>query len=119
MIERNYSGAFNVWIEREGYREAVDTVFFSCATVDEVRRSLIEHDGYDSAIVVTADEAIVRPFSDTEVERISADYDLTIALGPDGGYTCSDESEDKASDEFATKSEALETALYNLGVEIH
>ncbi len=43
--------AFNVTLNRKN----IDTVFYSDAhkiTCDEVRRSLVNHDGYDSAITV-------------------------------------------------------------------
>ena len=40
----------------------VDTVFYGVpATVDEVRRSLIDHDGYDPAIVVKLTKPVESP----------------------------------------------------------
>lgn len=46
--------AFNVYA-RQGSRKLIDTVFYSGGsfTADDVRRSLIEHDGYAPEIHVT------------------------------------------------------------------
>lgn len=43
------SGAWDVWLNGK----LIDTVFADRTTADEQRRSLINHDGYDSAIEVT------------------------------------------------------------------
>ena len=40
--------AFNVYLNGK----LIDTVWFTGYTVDEARKSLIEHDGYDSRIIV-------------------------------------------------------------------
>lgn len=46
--ETPQSGAWDVFL----HDKLIDTVWHANATVDEVRRSLINHDGYDSNIVV-------------------------------------------------------------------
>ncbi len=41
--------AYNVWLNGR----LIDTVWFTGYTIDEARRSLIDHDGYDPRIEVT------------------------------------------------------------------
>lgn len=49
QFDRKPSGAFDVYLRGK----KIDTVFFTSEhTIDEVRRSLVGHDGYDSGIVV-------------------------------------------------------------------
>ena len=51
------SGAFNVFLNGK----EIDKVFYTAGhTADDVRRSLIDHDGYDSAIVVRREAATRR-----------------------------------------------------------
>jgi hypothetical protein len=42
---------FNVYLDKK----CIDSVWFKNMTCEEVKKSLIEHDGYDSRIVVTVD----------------------------------------------------------------
>lgn len=45
--------AWDVYVERGGKRLCVDTVFYvDSASADEIRRGLIEHDGYSDEIDV-------------------------------------------------------------------
>lgn len=46
--ETPHTGAFDVYLNDK----EIDTVFANNTSVDEMRRSLINHDGYDSAIEV-------------------------------------------------------------------
>jgi hypothetical protein len=51
MVTPNRLRAFNVYL----YGRLIDTIFYGASdtiTADEVRRSLIDHDGYDPSIVV-------------------------------------------------------------------
>jgi hypothetical protein len=51
MAKKACTGAFNVFLKGKN----IDTVFYSPTakvTPDEVKRSLINHDGYDPAITV-------------------------------------------------------------------
>lgn len=51
--------AWNVYVPKEcDVDELIDTVFYSGnVDADEVRKSLIEHDGYPSNIIVEEDHA--------------------------------------------------------------
>ena len=74
--------AFNVYLNGKH----VDTVFYTNHTADEVRRSLINHDGYDPAIVVRLDVTRRRPAPKADRERAAragayADVSLEAAWG--------------------------------------
>ena len=47
---KNQTKAFNVYLNGK----LIDTVWFTGYTADEARESLINHDGYDSRIKITA-----------------------------------------------------------------
>ena len=49
--------AFEVYLNGK----KIDRVFFRSDDTDEVRRSLIEWDGYDSEITVTAEDKTAQP----------------------------------------------------------
>ena len=64
-IERRYSGGFNVYRPtRSGTLKLIDTVFWTAGTRDEVRRSLINHDGYASDIVVVPEVSGILPLTE-------------------------------------------------------
>jgi hypothetical protein len=51
MVKKACTGAWNVYLRGKN----IDTVFYSPTakvTADEVKRSLVNHDGYDPAITV-------------------------------------------------------------------
>lgn len=48
--------AFNVYRPRGSKWVWVDTVYFTDYTVDEARKSLIDHDGYPNDIMVKLDK---------------------------------------------------------------
>ena len=57
--------AFNVYLNGK----EIDKVFYAVDTADEVRRSLISHDGYDPAIVVRREVTRRRPAPKADRER--------------------------------------------------
>lgn len=74
--------AFNVYLNGK----EIDTVFDAVSTADEVRRSLIDHDAYDPAIVVRRAVTRRRPAPKTDRERAAragayADAALEAAWG--------------------------------------
>lgn len=82
-IERRYKGAFDVYVETNYGRTHIDTVFWAPATIDEVRRSLIDHDNYDSNITVVPAEGTMLPLTEGELADLCADNDVTTH--EDGG----------------------------------
>lgn len=78
-IERRYTGAFDVYRpSRDFGRVQIDTVFYGQgSTVDEVRRGLIDHDGYDSNIIVVASGDII-PLTAGELESLCEDHEVRV-----------------------------------------
>lgn len=77
-IERQYNGGFDVILNGE----TIDTVFYSRATVDEVRRGLIDHDGYDAGIEVVPPADGIVPLTDDQLESLCDDNEVSVE--PDG-----------------------------------
>lgn len=124
-IERRYSGSFDVYkpCSFGGGQMHIDTVFYSSATVDEVRRGLIGHDGYDSDIIVTPSGDIIA-LTDAELEEICEDNEVRLvqATEPEvaGRWDWLQDDAGNASDmSFAEKREAMLDAVERLELDTY
>jgi len=111
-LERRYSGWFNVY-NSDG--DLIEEVHWQPATVDEVRRSLIDHDGFPSDIVV---KPAGKPLglSDAEMEALCEYYDVTVEQNGEGWIWSS--PEDNSNGEALTdKRSAMEEAINCLDLE--
>lgn len=121
-IERRYKGAFNVYKPDGNRREFIDTVFWQTATIDEVRRSLIDHDGYDSDIEVVPEVGTIVPLTDGELEAICDENEVSVAQSSDNGdnglWTWRQDDEGCDSS-FNTKREAMEDAVAALELDTY
>ena len=87
-IERRYTGAFDVYIPSGfgGNRAHIDTVFWTAGSVDEVRRSLIGHDGYDSNIIVVPMADNILPLTEKELAELCDDNDVSLVPETTGWF---------------------------------
>lgn len=58
--------------------ERIDTTFHQGETVEEQKRSLIDHDGYDSGIEVYGRADTVIPLTKTEMRTLLEDMDAKV-----------------------------------------
>lgn len=113
-IELNFSGAFDVSIPFSCGRAIIDTVYYSTASIDEVRRGLIDHDGYDSNIIVTLGEsAKLVPLTADQIEKLCDEYEIVLT-GKDGCWDWSIE-EGQLVGSFETRSIAVLDAMESIG----
>lgn len=120
-IERRYTGAFAVYKEDSlGNRESVDTVFWTAGTKDEVRRSLIDHDGYDSDIVVVPNIKGILPLTEKELEELCSDNEIRITRLSDGKFQwgmVDHDGDDRFGSGYDTKLEAMTEAVLWLDLD--
>lgn len=121
-IERRYSGAFNVYKpSRDFGRVSIDTVFWTAGTVDEVRRSLISHDGYDSDIIVVPELSGIIPLTVKELEEICDDSDVQLVQATEqevfGMWDWLDDNGNSCDRSFDTKEAAMRDALVILALD--
>jgi hypothetical protein len=112
-IERRYTGAFDVYKEDGmGNQTLVDTVFWTAGTKDEVRRSLINHDGYDSDIVVVPNVSGILPLTEKELEELCSDNDVTFVRETNGWFWNAEDADgDMRHGRHGTKLEAMRYAV--------
>ncbi len=112
-IERRYSGGFDVYVPSNFGRDYIDTVYFTGYTRDDARRSLIDHDGYDSNIIVIPPLEGIIPLNARELESLCEDNEVTIREGKKGwvwnGETLSGNQHSGCG--FNTKEDAMRDAV--------
>lgn len=119
-IERRYKGAYDVYVPTNYGREHIDTVFWDTSTVDEVRRSLIDHDGYQSDIVVVpVDDPL--PLTERELETLCDEGGVRLVQAEEpevfGRWDWLDDDSNASDMSFETKEEAMLDAVATLGLE--
>lgn len=109
-IERRFT-AFEVFLNDK----QIDVVFHSGCTVEEQKRSLIEHDGYDSEIEVYGQLGCVLPMSTSEKLSLLDDNDVTLFMDCELWRW-----KDNAGPSFkshVTRNEAIDDAIKNLNLD--
>lgn len=108
-VERRFT-AFDVYLNDK----KIDTTFHQGQTVEEQKRSLVAHDGYDSEIEVYGVADSVVPLTKKEMrtllEDVGAETFLDVVKWRWGDAT-------GASAPFDTEEEALRDAVESLGLD--
>ena len=122
-IERRYSGGFDVYIPSNfgGNRTHIDTVYFTSYTKDEARRSLIDHDGYDSNIIVVPPQDGIIPLTERELESLCEDNDVRLVQAEEsevfGRWDWLDDNGNASDMSFETKEAAMRDAVERLDLD--
>jgi hypothetical protein len=102
-VERRFT-AFDVYLNGK----CIDTTYHTGNTVEEQRKSLIGHDGYDSEIEVYGVTGTVIPLTRKEMRTLLEDIDVEVRQDVVNWYWF---DEIGASLPFATELEALRDAI--------
>lgn len=120
-IERRYSGGFDVYVPSNFGRAHIDTVYFTSYTREEARRSLIDHDGYDSNIIVIPPLEGIIPLNERELESLCDDNDVRVVQATEaealGRWDWLDDNGNASDMSFGTKVEAMRDAVDRLELD--
>lgn len=108
-VERRFT-SFDVYLNDK----LIDTTFHQGETVEEQKRSLIEHDGYDSEIEVYGVAESVIPLTKKEMRTLLEDVGGEVFQDVVSWHWRDDTG---ASLPFQTESDALADAVESLGLD--